>query len=225
MYRSNTTLLYRLSIVHSLAWNCDQVVLVDLLVNTIIKGATSIVNTSLVFSNKSFPHSPGAKAISNSVTSLAVTIRSSIKASCLPMHEYAPIGLLAIFEDLMGSRGTDQKQMVWRHSYWGLARACPPNARARIPRHPWSTILLFCVSNTLRSLCDRFDLRLPIVHEGAETLTPPGMKISPIIIPCGGVCLSTPPGTGGCKRSASLMTPLRYFASWISRTSVSEPGL
>jgi hypothetical protein len=58
--------------------------------NTIPSGATSKVKTSFVFSNKSVSSLPGANAISNWVTIRAVTTRSSINASCFPIHEYVP---------------------------------------------------------------------------------------------------------------------------------------
>ena len=40
-----------------------------------------------------------------------------------------------------------------------------------------------------------------------------------------GVSLSTPLGTAGCSLRDSLMTPLRYFASWMSWIWVGEPGM
>jgi len=38
----------------------------------------------------------------------------------------------------------------------------------------------------------------------------PGMKVDPMVRPCGGVFLCTPEGTGGCIRKVSLMTAFKY---------------
>lgn len=70
----------------------------------------------------------------------------------------------------------------------------------------------------------RANLRLCTVHVGAETMVLPGIKVSSIVMPSGGTVRSSPPGTGGCNRKVSLMTPFRYGRSWISLHSVGEPA-
>lgn len=53
----------------------------------------------------------------------------------------------------------------------------------------------------------------PIVQAGAEMVTLPGIYVPSIVRPSGGVCLSKPPGTAGCRRNVSLITAFRYGAS------------
>lgn len=105
----------------------------DNLVRISTKGATSIVKTSFVSSNNTRPFSPGANLISNSVTNLAVTIRSSIKASCLPIHEYAPVLQSATIKSLTScDKRTDPKQMVLKRSYREPAQLYRPIFLVRI---------------------------------------------------------------------------------------------
>jgi hypothetical protein len=49
------------------------------------------VKTSLESSRRVVPSSPGAKSMSNSRTNLATTTRSSLRASCFPMHAKRPL--------------------------------------------------------------------------------------------------------------------------------------
>ena len=53
--------------------------------------AQVVVNTSSDSSKRAEPSSPLAKVMSNSRTSFEMTVLSSLRASCFPMHPYRPM--------------------------------------------------------------------------------------------------------------------------------------
>jgi hypothetical protein len=53
-------------------------------------------------------------------------------------------------------------------------------------------------------------MRLNMTQRAANTFVFPGMKVSPIITPSGGVSLDTTVLATGYNRIASLMVPLRW---------------
>lgn len=62
-----------------------------------------------------------------------------------------------------------------------------------------------------RTRCtSRMDVHLKITQRGANTFVLPGMKVSPIMIPCGGVSLETTVVATGYRRIASLIVPIRW---------------
>jgi hypothetical protein len=55
---------------------------------------------------------------------------------------------------------------------------------------------------------------------GSISVVSPGINVSPIVMPSGGVSLGRPEGTGGCSRRVSLIAPLRCSAFMRSLSAV-----
>ncbi len=128
----------------------------SLLLNTKFNGARAIVNVSVLFSNKSLPSSPCANRTSNSVTRRAMTMRSSMSASCLPTQPYGP-GNVKLHEwskwgeeELGEERGRGRKRYLLktaqRQIYRGLVLGLRTSARGWTPLHFRSTTPLPSVS-------------------------------------------------------------------------------